>query len=177
MLSQGWARERPTRVLKLVYHTFVFGEIGLEFQKEFVRVGSSPENDLVLPHPSVRDFHCLLVFSGERVAALPPDAWTGGPACEVLACQASTRGCGDELLIGEVAFKIAHSANTVALPAVPDTEPEEDLNGPRYFCPRCRSIVPGAMITQIGLAKRSKHVLCPKCSAHVESMEDVREGG
>ena len=61
-------------MLELIYHSGVFGPIHFEYSGPTVRVGSSEDNDLVLRHPSVELYHCLLVFRGEKVLCLPPDA-------------------------------------------------------------------------------------------------------
>jgi hypothetical protein len=167
-------------VLKLVYQTAVFGPINLEYEKPVVRVGSSQDNDLVLPHPSVRPHHCLLSFWEERLALLPAEA----DAQTAQAAWAQPSGhiyeSGEELRIGELSFMLGHSANTVAVPEAvlhPSLQPtgaEEDgavMTGPRYYCSHCGRYVPVADLKRIGLVGRAKHLLCPQCSSPVVKRE------
>jgi hypothetical protein len=166
-------------VLKLIYHTAVFGSIDLEYHRPVIRVGRSEDNDLVLRHPSVAPHHCLLVFLGEKVLCLPPsqpipaDPWSlTGPEL----------GPGDPLLIGDLQFSLVHSSNTVAVPEVhaPGSmggareDPaaigtEEEASQPRYYCTYCRAFIPDAQVKRMGLLGHAKRNLCPKCSRPLET--------
>lgn len=158
-------------MLKLVYHSNLFGPIDLEFERAIIRVGSSEDNDLVVRHPSVKAHHCRLLFRGEGVFLLPPGQ---GPE-EDAAHQPSESpelGLGDSFNIGEVRFSLLHSSKTVALPAprelpsLPKEPPE-----PGLYCPHCRVVVPESKLKRVGIVGRAKHTMCPKCS-HLLATED-----
>jgi pSer/pThr/pTyr-binding forkhead associated (FHA) protein len=104
-------------VLKLVYHTPVFGPIDLEYAGPVVRAGRSEDNDLVLRHPSVEPHHCLLVFRGEKVLCLAPGQAISSQT-DLGSVTGPEFGVGDQISIGELQFTLAHSAQTVALPEV-----------------------------------------------------------
>lgn len=164
-------------MLKLIYHTGVFGPIDLEYEGPVIRVGRSEDNDLVLRHPSIEPHHCLLVFRGEKLLCLPPDrAITSETDLGSLA--GPEFGAGAQLRIGELQFTLAHSARSVAIPEVHqqdarDGAAEGDLaigasegTGPRrYFCAHCRVFIPDAEVKRLGLVSHAKRHLCPKCSS------------
>jgi len=159
-------------VLKLVYHTAVFGPINLEYEKPLLRVGSGEDNDLVVPHPSVKRHHCLLSFWEENVALLPPDVVLSTPT-EIPAGCGEVLGLGDTLRIGAVEFTLEHSINTVALPETAHLPPAEapaapGPAGPRYYCAHCGIFLAAAQVKRVGLVGHAKHFLCPNCSAHVQ---------
>jgi len=171
--------ERP--VLKLIYHNAVFGPIDLEYDRPVIRVGGSEDNDLVLRHPSVEQYHCLLVFRGEKVLCLPPsqaipsqtDLWSlTGPEL----------GPGDPIWIGELQFSLAHSSRTVAVPEVHGqgstagaTEDDaanatgEQAGRQHYYCAHCRTSIQDAEVKRVGLVGHAKRKLCPKCSGLLET--------
>ena len=171
---------RKRTVLKLIYHTAVFGPIDLEYDQPVIRVGRDEDNDLVLSHPSVEPHHCLLVFRGEKVLCLPPG--------EAITAQTDLRrltgpefGPGDPLSIGDLNFSLAHSSKTVALPEAPSQSSlaavaesdeaggtSEEPNQPRYFCAHCRAFVPDAQVKWVGLVGHAKRGLCPKCGRLLE---------
>ena len=102
-------------MLKLIYHTAVFGPIDLEYARPVIRVGRNEDNDLVLRHPSVEPYHCRLVFRDESVLCLPPN--------QAIRSQTDLRGLnglefgpGDPIQIGDLQFSLAHSSKTVAVP-------------------------------------------------------------
>ncbi len=160
-------------MLKLIYHTGVFGPIDLEYDRPVIRVGRSEDNDLVLRHASVAPYHCRLVFRDETVLCLPP-----GEAIftetEELAAGAPGLGVGDELSIGQLRFTLAHSDRTVAVPPLRRHERgAEDGSAAgageaaapnRYFCPHCRLFFRASELKRVGLVGRAKRCLCPKCS-------------
>jgi hypothetical protein len=159
-------------VLKLIYHTTVFGQIDLEYDGPAVRVGCSEDNDLVLRHPSVEPHHCLLIFRGEKVLYLSPgDAVSSQTDLGSLA--GPEFGVGDQLTIGELQFSLAHSARTVAIPEVHRLEPgadgaagtSEGTSQRRFFCARCRVFISYTEVKHLGLVGRAKRYLCPKCSS------------
>jgi hypothetical protein len=167
--------KKPT-VLKLIYDTAVFGPIQFEYEASVIRVGRSEDNDLVLRHPSVERFHCLLVFRGEKVLFLPPvedlSVETNLPSLA-----GPEFGVGDQIKIGELQFSVAHSARTVAIPEVHPQEPEGGAAGTnaaagasqrRFFCAHCRVFIPHTEIKRLGLVGRAKRYLCPKCSSLLE---------
>jgi hypothetical protein len=164
-------------VLKLVYHTVVFGPINLEYEKPVVRVGRSEDNDLVLLHPSVKPHHCLLVFEDEKLAVLPPD----GAVDDVEKTGGHMHKLGDTLQIGALEFSLGHSARTVALPEA-RAEDSPALNGgaippgwPRLYCPHCQVFVPEGGVRRIGLVGRAQHLFCPQCSHPVEVQQKPPE--
>jgi hypothetical protein len=168
-------------VLKLIFHTAVFGAIDLEYDRTVIRVGRSEDNDLVLRHPSVEPYHCLLVFRDERVLYLPPN--------EILPLQSDLRsltgpelGPGDPIQIGELQFSLAHSSKTVSVPEVHGnssttgtsegdaaTGAGEEASQKRYYCARCRTFIQDAEVKHVGLVGHAKRNLCPKCSSLLET--------
>jgi hypothetical protein len=172
----------PTKraVLKLIYHTAVFGSIDLEYDRPVIRVGRSEDNDLVLRDPSVEPHHCLLVFRGEKVLYLPPSQ-ADLAQTELRNLSGPELGPGDPLRIGELQFSLAHSSRTVALPELHSEGStagasqgnaaagagEESGEG-RYYCAHCRAFIRGAEVKRVGLVGHAKRSLCPKCSGLVE---------
>jgi len=171
-------------VLELIYHSAVFGPIHFEYEGPVVRIGSSEDNDLVLRHPSVEPHHCVLVFRGEKVICLPPDAavWEAGDRCKL---DGTELGMGDEIQIGDLRLSLAHSARSVAIPeartqAVSSGAGESGSaagakEGPGqagYFCTHCRVFIPQTQVNRVGLVGRAKRCLCPKCSSVLDSEPD-----
>ena len=174
-------------MLKLIYHTAVFGPIDLEYDRPVILVGRSEDNDLVLRHPSVEPHHCLLVFRGEKVLCLPPsqailsqtDLWSlTGPEL----------GAGDPIRIGDLQFSLAHSSKTVAVPAVHSqgsnaeasegdaaAGTSEAASQPRYYCAHCRAFIQDAEVKRVGLVGHAKRNLCPKCSHPLETGPEPRQ--
>ena len=172
----------PTKrtVLKLIYHTVVFGPIDLEYDRPVIRVGRSEDNDLVLRDPSVEPHHCLLVFRGERVLCLPPSQ-AHLAQTDLRSLTGPELGPGDSLRIGELQFNLAHSSRTVAVPELDRqgstpgasqgnaaTGAGEEAGEGRYYCARCRTFIRGAEVKRVGLVGHGKRILCPKCSGLVE---------
>jgi hypothetical protein len=163
-------------VLKLIYDTAVFGPIHLEYEAPVIRVGRSEDNDLVLRHPSVERYHCLLVFRREKVLCLPPvEVFPSETDLPSLA--GPEFGVGDQIKIGELQFSLAHSARTVAIPEILRQEPGGSTAGAdtaagasqrRFFCARCRVFIPHTEIKRLGLVGHAKRYLCPKCSSLLE---------
>ena len=169
---------KPT-VLKLIYHTAVFGPIDLEYDRPVIRVGSSEDNDLVLRHPSVEPHHCLLVFRDETVLCLPPS--------EAPLSQSDLRnligpelGPEDPIWIGDLQFSLAHSSKTVAVPEVygksgtsgaseDDAATGQKASERRYYCAHCRAFIQDAEVKRVGLVGQAKRNLCPKCSRQLET--------
>jgi hypothetical protein len=168
-------------VLKLIHHTAVFGPIDLEFDQPVIRVGSSEDNDLVVPHPSVKPRHCLLVFRSEKVLCLRPDEAIPS-STELESLPGPELGAGDWLSIGDVKFSLAHSAQTVAVPepqsagSTAEAQGSEGETGAgaeegqaRYYCSHCRVWIPEAQVKRVGLVGRAKRDLCPRCSGLLET--------
>lgn len=155
-------------MLKLIYHTHVFGPIDFEYDRHWIRVGSDPANDLVLSHPSVADFHCMLVFHNEKVIWLPPQAWEL-PESDLLAMTGPEYSAGDRIQVGELEFVLDHSSRSVALhqhrASQQDSEPTESC---RHFCPNCRRFIPEQAVKRVGLVGQPKRELCPQCSRLLE---------
>jgi hypothetical protein len=171
-------------VLKLIYHTAVFGPIDLEYDRPVIRVGYNEDNDLVLRHPSIEPYHCLLVFRGEKVLCLPPsqaipsqtDLWSlTGPEL----------GPGDPIRIGDLQFSVAHSSMTVAVPELhgqgstagtadgdATTGTGEEASRRHYYCAHCRAFIEDAEVKRVGLVGHAKRNLCPKCSGLLETEPD-----
>jgi hypothetical protein len=165
-------------VLKLIYHTAVFGAIDLEYDRPVIRVGRSEDNDLVLRHPSVEPYHCLLVFRGEKVLYLPPSQANLAQA-DLRNLTGPELGLGDPLRIGELQFSLAHSSRTVAVPemhsqgstagASQGNATGEEADRRRYYCAHCRTFVREAAVKRVGLVGHAKRSLCPKCSGLLEA--------
>jgi hypothetical protein len=162
-------------VLKLTYHTTVFGPIDLEYDRPVIRVGRSEDNDLVLRHPSVAPHHCVLVFQGEKVLCLPPSQ-AMGPQSDVQDLGAPELGPDDLMKIGELQFRLVHSPRTVAVPELhyqasdaTSVEPGKEVGQRRYYCSRCRTFIREAEVKRFGLVGHAKHNLCPMCSRPVEA--------
>jgi hypothetical protein len=163
-------------VLKLIYHTGIFGPIDLEYDGPIIRVGRSEDNDLVLRHPSIQPHHCLLVFRDEKVLCVSPgQADTAQDDLERLT--GPEFGVGDQITIGELQFTLAHSSRTVAIPEAGnqgagaeawegDTAAgaSEGASAGRYFCAHCRVFIPITEAKRLGVVGRAKRYLCPKCS-------------
>lgn len=163
-------------MLKLIYDTAVFGSIHLEYEAPVIRVGRSEDNDLVLRHPSVEQYHCLLVFRGEKVLCLPP-AEVFAVESDLASLPGPEFGVGDQIKIGELQFSLAHSARTVAIPEVHRQEPQGSTaradaaagaSQGRFFCARCRAFIQHTEIKRLGLVGHAKRCLCPKCSSLLE---------
>ncbi len=163
-------------MLKLIYHTGVFGPIDLEYEGPVVRVGRSEDNDLVLRHPSVAPHHCLLVFRGEKMLCFPPDCETTAET-DLASLPGPEYEAGIQLEIGDLFFTLAHSTRSVAIPKAQrkdtsDGGVEGDLatggsegTGPRrHYCAHCRVFVPDTEVKRLGLVSHAKRYLCPKCS-------------
>ena len=175
----------PTKlpVLKLIYHTAVFGPIDLEYDRPVIRVGGSEDNDLVLRHPSVEPYHCLLVFRGEKVLCLPPSEDIPSET-DLPSLTGPELGAGDPIQIGELQFSLAHSSKTVAVPeahrqgSTPGASEDdaaagtgEQANQPRYYCAHCRAFIQDAEVKHVGLVGHAKRNLCPKCSRLLRKVE------
>jgi len=164
-------------MLKLIYHTAIFGPIDLEYEKAVIRVGRSEDNDLVLRHPSVEPYHCLLVFRGEKVLCLPSSGAVPSPA-ELRTMAGPEFGTGEQLTIGELRFTFAHSSRTVAIPEVQEEDSvAEAAPTPlgKYYCANCRKYYEETEVKRVGLVGHAKRCLCRKCSRVLE-LETGGEG-
>jgi hypothetical protein len=172
-------------VLKLIYHTGVFGPIDLEYDGPVIRVGRSEDNDLVLRHPSVEPYHCLLVFRGEKLLCFPPESEITAET-DLGRLPGPEYGAGTQIEIGDLLFTLAHSARSVAIPEVrhqdaTDGAAEGDLtNGAsdgtrprRYFCAHCRVFIPAGEVKRLGLVSHAKRHLCPKCSTVLDVEPEI----
>ena len=174
---------RCDAVLKLVYHTLVFGPINLDYQQPVIRVGRNDDNDLVLPHPSVEPYHCTLLFRAEQVVWLPPD-YRCPPETDLNCLDGPQFGQGDALQFGELQFTLDHSAQTVALPEAtlrkPDGESAAFAAGQgfaerRYVCSHCGLFWQRDQVKWMGLVGQAKHSLCPQCSYPVELEPELEQ--
>jgi hypothetical protein len=167
-------------VLKLIYHTAVFGPIDLEYDRAVIRVGRSEDNDLVLRHPSVEPHHCLLVFRGEKALCLPASQSIPSEA-DLGSLTGPEFRVGDTVGIGELQFSLAHSSRTVAVPGThsqaasgdgADSATRAQSHGEtsqaRYYCAHCRTFIREAEVKHVGLVGHAKRNLCPKCSRMLE---------
>ena len=174
-------------VLKLIYHTTVFGPIDLEYDRPVIRVGRSEDNDLVLRDPSVEPHHCLLVFRGEKVLYLP-SSQANLAKTDLRSLTGPELGPGDLLKIGELQFSLAHSSRTVAVPELDRqgstpgasqgnaaTGAGEEAGEGRYYCAHCRAFIRGAEVKRVGLVGHAKRNLCPKCSHPLETGPEPRQ--
>jgi hypothetical protein len=157
-------------VLKLIYQTNVFGPIDFEFDRAAIRVGSDSANDLVLSHPSVSSFHCVLLFRDEKVIWLPPEAGELSEA-DFDRVTGPEYGAGDRFQVGELEFQLDHSSRSVALhrhqTAREDSQQPENC---RHFCPNCRRFIPEHEVKRVGLVGQPKRELCPQCSRLLETI-------
>lgn len=147
-------------MVRLVYHT-PFGAINLEYDQPLISVGSAPNNDLVLKHPSVRAYHARVELLDDRLRVHP--ALGEG---EINPDTALQFGQGEQFLLGEVLLEVQRGANTVAVPLqalLPEPMPQDDPNAP-FFCEHCQRHRHASEITRIGIQGKPKHLLCPKCS-------------
>ena len=173
----------PTKrpVLKLIYHTGVFGPIDLEYDRHVIRVGRSEDNDLVLRHPSVEPHHCLLVFREEKVLCLPASQIVT-PRTDLRSLMGPEFGPGDPMTIGDLQFSLAHSSKTVAVPEVRSQGATTgawkseaaigtagEASQPRYYCAHCQAFIPDTQVKRVGLMGHAKRNLCPKCSHLLET--------
>jgi FHA domain len=136
-------------VLKLVYHTGVFGPIDLEYVGPIIRVGRSEDNDLVLRHPSVEPQHCVLVFRGEKVLCLSQDQAITSET-DLASLAGPEFGVGDQLMIGGLQFSLAHSARTVAIPEI--RRPDANAGAGDLTTLRICAAAPGRKRLRIGPA-------------------------
>ena len=171
-------------MLRLVHHTGVFGPLCFEYSQPVVRVGSCSDNDLVLLHPSVRPYHCALVFEEEAVRLVPVDAvWDLGEAGAEALAQAPCYGPGDTLPLGELSFQVEHSSNSMVVPEMAEevqpgagqtregywlAEFEGVPEEAHWWCPRCGLRFTNVQVRVLGLVAHRKYALCPKCSQKVD---------
>lgn len=164
-------------MLRLVYHTTVFGPLHFEYAGPRVRIGSCRDNDLVLPHPSVRPYHCTLLLEENALSVLPPDAPDATAPGET-----PRYGPGDTLTIGDLTLGIERSPNTIAIPP-PVTLPqlpgrnhkgywladyETVPDDARWRCGHCQLRFADRQIHAVGIEGGRKHILCPQCSQELE---------
>ena len=163
-------------MLRLVFQTGVFGPLRFEYTQRRVRIGSCRDNDLVLPHPSVRPYHCTLAIEEDWLAILGPHANEETPI------EGATRlGPGDQLKVGELVLDIERSPNSVGVPVTEVSTPPNGRTAEgywivgwegvpdtaRWLCGTCSLRFEDEQVRAIGLAGRRRHVLCPVCSQHV----------
>jgi len=161
-------------VLKLIYHTPVFGPIDLEYDRPVIRVGRSEDNDLVLRQPSVEPHHCLLVFRDEKLLCLP--ASQDIPSATDLGDLAGPElGLGDQITIGELQFSLAHSSRTVVIPKIQSAGPAPEPSQEGCYCAHCRTFIGPAEVKRVGLVGHAAHSLCPRCSRPLDSDPEPRE--
>jgi hypothetical protein len=152
------------------------GPIDLEYDRPVIRVGSSGDNDLVLRHPSVEPYHCQLVFREEKLLSIPSSPAIS-PGTDLRSLRGPEYGAGEQLRIGELQFSLAHSARSLAIPAMPGQELQRDevkINPPdsadqtadwgSYYCPQCRAYYHSTEVKRLGLVGSAKRCLCPNCS-------------
>jgi hypothetical protein len=173
-------------MLKLVFHTASFGDFNFEYNKPCIRVGRNPDNDLVLPHESVKPYHCLLLFHEDAIVMLAADVPVA-PQLDLHSITGPTFHSGDRLCFGEIEMSVEDSRTKIAIPGlsriagqnasasgpgVPSVDssstPEPEPAGPQYYCPQCNALFVDAKVTRIGLVGRAKHLLCPTCSHPVD---------
>jgi hypothetical protein len=162
-------------MVKLVHHTAEFGSINFEYHHSVITVGSAEDNDLVLPDPSVRPYHCQIVLDDDHLRVIA--ARDGAPPPEDSSGNAGRYSLGEQFMIGELLFEVQHSVNTtVAIPQaaldVP-AQPVSDPTGKPYKCDQCHEFFFAQDVHIIGLEGRRKHLLCPKCSRPVSLVDPI----
>ena len=177
-------------MLRLVYQSTLFGPLHFEYSKAIVRVGSCRDNDLVLLHPSVQPYHCVLVFAETSLCLLPPQA-VGGDAVLEPAPAGPRYVAGGTLQIGELVFQVERSPNSVAVPefrTATTATPGQTREGywradfaavpdeARWLCGRCRLRLATSQVHVLGLVGGRKYALCPKCSQTVELIVPLESG-
>jgi hypothetical protein len=171
-------------MLRLVHHTSVFGPLCFEYSRRVVRVGSCSDNDLILLHPSVRPYHCVLLFAEDTVQLVPKEAVSDlGVEDKAVVAAAPSYRPGDLLPVGEVRFRVEHSSNSMTLPEAPEVVApgvgltregywRADFEGvpeaARWWCPRCGLRFTNVQVRVLGLVAHRKYALCPKCSLKVD---------
>lgn len=146
-------------MVKLVYHTSL-GPISLEYDQAMINVGSAPDNELVLPHPSVQPYHCRISFQSDGLTVQAAEGGDGGSE-EV--------AVGSKFHIGEVLFEVQHSGNSVSVPIdalAGRPVPQDDPDAP-FFCQNCEVHFHEHEVKRIGIQGRGQHLLCPRCSRPV----------
>jgi hypothetical protein len=165
-------------VLKLIYHSPVFGSIDFEYDRPLISVGRAEDNNLVLRHESVELHHCFLLFRGEKLICLPRSKVPPAPA-DLPHVSGRELGSGDSLWIGELQFTLGHSTSSVTLHAVSATEEscefapgkgalEPAVGERQFYCPQCLTFIPESQVKRVGLVGHAKRNLCPKCSRVLE---------
>lgn len=167
-------------MLRFVYDNSLFGPLNFEFTNPRVRVGSCRDNDLVIPHPSVRPYHCTLALDEDSVAVLPPHAGEDTPLDS-----APRYSPGDQIALGEIVLRVERSANSVGLPVV-ETLSTPDGRSPEGFwradfpevpatagwlCSQCLLRFEHSEVRVIGLVGRRNHAHCPVCGRTVAWMK------
>ena len=177
-------------MLRLVYHSPLFGPLHFEYSKAVVRVGSCRDNDLVLLHASVRPYHCVLVFDEASLCLLPPEA-VGNDGVLAAAPAGPRYEPGDTLHLGELDLQVERSPNSVAVPqlgVVATAQPGQTAEGfwradfaavpaeARWLCGRCGLRLTTPQVHVLGLVGRRKYALCPKCSQTLELVVPLEVG-
>jgi hypothetical protein len=171
-------------MLRLVHHTEIFGPLCFEYSKRVVRVGSCSDNDLILPHPSVRAYHCALVFDDDTLRVVPAEAVSDLNALsEEAVASAPCYQAGDALQLGELVFQVEHSTNSMLIPDLeeaPTTEAGLTREGywladfesvpdeARWLCTSCALRFTNTQVHVLGLVAHRKYALCPRCSQKLE---------
>src|SRR4051812_48439945 len=127
-------------MVKLVHHTTDFGSINFEYLRPVITVGSAEDNDLVLPHPSIRPQHCQITLEDEHLIILPPNN-SSGPLPEGVPPTGKRHEVGEQFMIGDLVFEVQHSFNTtVAIPKAAITTqsiPKPSPVGKQFKCDNC----------------------------------------
>jgi hypothetical protein len=163
-------------MVRLVYHSRLLGPLHFEYAHPRIRVGSCRDNDLVIPHPSLRPYHCTLALGEDSVTVLPPNAPEKLPPD-----QAPCFRIGEDLVLGEVVLRIEHSSKSVALPTLEQIQPPDGRTPEGFWkadfgavpdlacwlCAECGLRFEDAQTRVIGLVGRRRHIHCPICGRNL----------
>lgn len=147
------------------------------------RVGRSPENDIVLLHPSVSSQHCILELGDEGLAIRDLGSTNGTELDEELVLEAVAQS-GQVIRIGVFDCRVEDIAPKVNIPKWEAPPPPQlppgvkpCTNHPDFpasmQCTHCRRVFCGSCIHLMRLQGGTLHKLCPICSHHCISIEGM----
>ena len=146
------------------------------------RLGSSPENDFQIEHPTVSAVHCEIELAGDTVIVRDCDS-TNGTFVDGEPIVAAELSEGRSLRLGEVELTTESTEVAISIPRFrvpPATVPPVVLadgslicaRHPRtrctYRCLHCREVMCDDCVRRLGRRGGKIYNLCPKCSSQCE---------